>query len=87
MFFFFLFLFLVTGVGCEIECIGVTGSTDILCVSVRVACRIQLNIKENFKIWMLSFLERSEYLTYNDQFSDKGKIYFEAGAINTDRNT
>ena len=56
--------FLVTGVGYEIECVGTTESTDTLYISVRVTCTIKLNIKENFKIWMLSFLERSKYLIY-----------------------
>ena len=55
--------FLVTGVGYEIEWIGATESTDTLYISVSFTCTIKLNIKENFKIWMLSFLERSKYLT------------------------
>ena len=55
--------FLVAGVGYEIECVGATESTDTLYISVRVTCTIKLNIKEKFKIWMLSFLERSKYLT------------------------
>ena len=37
-----LFLVFFTGVGCEIQCVGTT--TDILYVSVRVACAIKLNI-------------------------------------------
>ena len=55
--------FLVTGVGYEIECVGATESADTLYISVRVICTIKLNIKENYNIWMLSFLERSKYLT------------------------
>ena len=52
----FLLLFsFVTGVGCDIECVGATESTLILFVIVRVTCTIKLNITENFKIWMLSF--------------------------------
>ena len=56
-------LFFVTGVGYDTECVGGTESTDTLYISVRITCTIKLNIKENFKIWMLSFLERSKYLT------------------------
>ena len=54
-------LFFVIVVGREIECVGATESTDILYVSVRVTCTIKLNIEENFKIWMLSFLGKSKY--------------------------
>ena len=57
----FLRFFFVIGVGREIECVGATESTDILYVSVRVTCTIKLNIEENFKIWMLSFLGKSKY--------------------------
>ena len=53
--------FVVIGVGHEIECVGATESTDVLYVSVSVTCTIKLNIKENFKIWMLSFLGKSKY--------------------------
>ena len=49
------------GVGREIECVEATESTDVLYVSVSVTCTIELNIKENFKIWMLSFLGKSKY--------------------------
>ena len=55
--------FLVIGDGYEIECVGATESTDTLYVSAKVTCTIKLNIKESFKIWMLSFPERSKYLT------------------------
>ena len=53
--------FVVIGVGREIECVGATESTDVLYVSVSVTCTIKLNIKEKFKIWMLSFLGKSKY--------------------------
>ena len=36
---------------------------------------------------MLNVLDSSNYLTENDHFFDKEKIYFEAGATNTDENT
>ena len=60
----FLYFFFVIGVDREIECVGATESTDVLYVSVRVTCTIKLNIEENFKIWMLSFLGKSrDYVT------------------------
>ena len=84
----FFWVFFVIGVDREIKCAGATESTDVLYVSVRVTCTIKLNIEENFKIWMLSFLGKSKYyLTYNDHLFDKENIYFEAGAINADENT
>ena len=55
--------FFVTGVGCEIGCVGTTESNDILYMSVRVTCKIKLNINENSKTWMFNFLDRSNYLT------------------------
>ena len=55
------FSFFVIGVGREIELVGATESTDVPYVSVRVTCTIKLNIEENFKIWMFSFLGRSKY--------------------------
>ena len=61
--FFLGFFSFVIGIDREIECAGATESTDILHVSVRVTCTIKLNIEENFKIWMLSFLGKSKYLT------------------------
>ena len=70
------------------KCVGATESNDIVYVSVRVTCTIKLNIEENFKIWMLSFLGRSKnYLTSNNLFFDKENIYFEPGTINADANT
>ena len=81
-------VFYVIGVDREIECAGATESTDVLYVSVRVTCTVKLNIEENFKIWMVSFLlESRHYLTENDHFSDKEKIYFKLGAIDADGNT
>ena len=53
--------FFVIGIGREIDCVGATESTDILYVIARVACTIKLNIEENFKISMLSFLGKSKY--------------------------
>ena len=58
-----LLFFLVTDIDYKIECVRTTELTDTLYISVRVASTIKLNIKENLKIWMLSFLERSQYLT------------------------
>ena len=55
--------FFVTGVGCEIPCVGTTESNDILYMSVRVTCKIKFNINENSKTWMFNFLDRSNYLT------------------------
>ena len=57
----FLFFFVI-GVGREVECVGATESTDILYVSVRVTGMNKLNFEENFKIWMLSFLERANII-------------------------
>ena len=59
----FFFFFFVTGVAREIECVGATESTDISHVTVRVTCTIKLSIEEKFKIWMLSFLEGSKFIT------------------------
>ena len=58
---FFLFIFFVIGIGREIERVGATESTDILYVSVRIICTIKLNIEENSKIWMLSFLGKNKH--------------------------
>ena len=57
------FFCFVIGIGREVECAGATESTDIIYVSVRVTCTIKLNTEENFKIWLLSFLGNSKYLT------------------------
>ena len=54
--FFCFVLFFIKGVGQEIECVGATESIDNLYVSLKVTCTIKLNIEENFKIWLLSFL-------------------------------
>ena len=53
----------VADVGCEIERVGTTESNNILYISVRVTRAIKFNINENFKTWMLNFLDRSIYLT------------------------
>ena len=39
--------FFVTGVGCNIECVGTTESTDILYISARFTCTIKVSDKEN----------------------------------------
>ena len=57
----FFWVFFVIGIGREIDYVGATESTDILYVSARVTCTIKLNIEENFKISMLSFLGKSKY--------------------------
>ena len=57
----FFLIFFVVGVCREIECAGVTESTDILYVRVRVTCTIKLNIDGDFKICILSFLGKSKY--------------------------
>ena len=54
---------------------GTTKSTNIFYIGIRITCTIKVNIKENFKIWILSFLVRSKYLTSNDHFFDKVKTY------------
>ena len=54
-----------TGVGCEIKYVGTTEMKDIPYISARATCAI--NFKEililRLKVWMLSFLEDSTYLT------------------------
>ena len=42
--------FFVTGVGCEIECVGTIESNSILYISVRVTCPIKFKINESFKV-------------------------------------
>ena len=54
--------FFVTGIGCDIERVGTNKSNNILYISIRVACTIKFNIKENFKTRMLNFLDGSNYL-------------------------
>ena len=51
--------FYVTGVGCEIGCAGTTDNI----LYIRVTCRIKSNINENFKTWILNFLDRNNHLT------------------------
>ena len=55
--------FFVTDFGCEIAWVGTTESNNILYISVSVTCTIKFDINENFKTWMLNFLDRSNYLT------------------------
>ena len=56
-----------TGVGCEIRYVATTGLKDNLYISVRATCAINSSVKETsilrLKIWMLSFLEESTYLS------------------------
>ena len=49
---------------------------------LRLICTSKLNIKENFKMWFLHFLERSKYLAPSNNFFNKEMIYSEAGTIN-----
>ena len=41
--------FFVTGVGCNIECVGTAESTDILYISARFTCTIKVSDKENWR--------------------------------------
>ena len=56
-----------TGVGCKIRPVGSTELKNVPYLSSRVACTINVSVKETsmlrLKIWMLSFLEESKYLT------------------------
>ena len=54
---------------------------------LRLAYTIKVNIKENFKMWLLRFLGTSKYLAQSDHFLDREVIYFEAETINIDGNT
>ena len=51
-------------------------------ISARVTCTINFSVRETcmlkLKIWILSFVKRSKYLTKNDRFFDKENTYFEA---------
>ena len=53
------YAFFDTSVGCEIGCVGTTGSNNVLYISVRVTSTIKFNINENFRTWMLDILDRS----------------------------
>ena len=57
----------VTSMGCEIRYVRTTELKNIAYISARATCTIDLCVKETsmlrLKIWMLSFLEESKYLT------------------------
>ena len=56
-----------TGVGCENRYVGTTELKNIPCLSGRATCKINFSFKETsmrrLKIWMLSFLGESKYIT------------------------
>ena len=56
-----------TGVGCKIRSVGSTELKNVPYLSSRATCTINVSVKETsmlrLKIWMLSFLEESKYLT------------------------
>ena len=56
-----------TGVGCNIRSAGSTELKNVPYLSSRATCTINVSVKETsmlrLKIWMLSFLEESKYLT------------------------
>ena len=56
-----------TGVGCKIRSVGSTEFNNVPYLSSRATCTINVSVKETsmlrLKIWMLSFLEESKYLT------------------------
>ena len=58
---------LVTGMGSEIRYVGTTELKNISYIGARATCTINFSLKETsmlrLKIWMLSFLEESKYLT------------------------
>ena len=62
----FIYVF-ATSVGCEITYVGTTELKNIPYISARVTCTINLSLKETWmlrlKIWMLTLLEGSKYLT------------------------
>ena len=57
----------VASMGCEIRYVGTTEQKNITYISARATCTINFSVKETsmlrLKIWMLSFLEESKYLT------------------------
>ena len=57
----------VTGMGCEIRYVGTSELKNISYIGARATCTINFSLKETsmlrLKIWMLSFLEESKYLT------------------------
>ena len=56
-----------TGVGCKIRSVGSTELKNVPYLSSRATCTINVSIKETLmlrlKIWMLSFLKESKYVT------------------------
>ena len=44
-----MFFFFITGVGCNIECVGTAESTDILYISARFTCTTEVSDKENWR--------------------------------------
>ena len=59
-----------TGVGCKIRSVGSTELKNVPYLSSRAACTINVSVKETsmfrLKTCMLSFLEKSKYLTWKD---------------------
>ena len=66
-----------TSLSCKITCVDPTKSRNILNISPRVTCTINIGIKETFKILMLSFLEVSDHFfeRYFEAVNDQ-KEYF-----------
>ena len=62
----FIYVF-ATGVACEITYVGNTELNNVVYISAMVTCTISFSDKETWmlrvKIWTLSFLEGSKYLT------------------------
>ena len=56
-----------TGVGCEIRYVGTTELKNIPYLNGRATCTINFTFKESsllrLKIWVLSFLKESKYIT------------------------
>ena len=56
-----------TGVGCKIRSVDCTEMKNVLYLSSTAVCTINFSVRETsmlrLKIWMLSFLEESKYLT------------------------
>ena len=57
----------VTSMGCETRYVGITELKNNAYIIVRATCTINFSVKKTsmlrLKIWMLSFLEESKYLT------------------------
>ena len=56
---------------CQIRCVDIIESRNFPRISVKIIFMINFSIKETFKVWMLSFLEGSKYLTLNDHLFNK----------------